>query len=516
MQEQISEIFIYIKGTFKRKWLAICLAWLICLAGWALIMMLPDKYKSVAKVHVDSSTLLDPLLEDIAIQHDGEALVRVMKELMFTTPNLDKIIALSGLGASVENGLQRVQLYKDMRAGIFISGGSRDGLFEITYQSESPNMAKSVVSAVLTVFSEQTQQSTLDDANNSQNFIEKQIREYEIRLRDAEKVRESFKRKNFSLLDNFGLLPEKGQVDKLHVATEDLENARLLLREAISKRNVLAIQMREVSQSGDTWSASSDIRKKTPEEERISALQRRKTDLRLKYTDNHPAISAVEITLAEAIRSKEEKGRANASAGIPNAGVMSNPFVQQLVISLNGAEADVASNRARVVFLENRIKKYKVQLDARLGVETDMQNLNRDYETVQKNYEQLVQRREQARMSEKVDSETVSIKFRVADPPNKPLLPSGPKRLLLLSIVFLLSLIVGFGVVFLLYYVQPTFLTTRQLREVTGLPILGNVSLQTSGRKIKKNDFMFNFVFVVLICAYVGLMGFEYMRLQSM
>jgi uncharacterized protein involved in exopolysaccharide biosynthesis len=187
-------------------------------------MFLPNTYTSLAKVHIDSKTMLEPLLEGISVKQDSAMLVRVMKQLMFTTPNLDKIIELSNLDLLVKNDVQRVELYNDMKEKIGITGGKKDGLFEITYDSNEPNMAKNVVTSVLTVFSEQTQLSTMEDVNSSQRFIEQQIREYEVRLRSAEKTREAFKRSNFGLLPNES--EGKGQIGRLNSAYQQLDNAK--------------------------------------------------------------------------------------------------------------------------------------------------------------------------------------------------------------------------------------------------------------------------------------------------
>ena len=176
----------------------------------------------------------------------------------------------------------------------------------------------------------------------------------------------------------------------------------------------------------------------------------------------------------------------------------------------------MASSSTRIDYLKQRIEKHKDQLNSRLMVETEMLNINRDYDTISGNYRALLQRREQARMSEKVDAETVSIKFKTVDPPKKPLAPSSPKRLLLLSGVLFMGLGAGFGLALLYFLLKPTYMTARQLREVTGLPVLGIISEQVlDGSKNTKGVFMFAFILLGLIFVYLGFMSFEYMRLKD-
>ena len=119
-------------------------------------------------------------------------------------------------------------------------------------------------------------------------------------------------------------------------------------------------------------------------------------------------------------------------------------------------------------------------------------------------------------MSEKVDTEAVSIKFKIADPPNKPLSPSGPKRMPLLSGVLVMGFGAGFGLAYLFFYIRPTYSTPRQVRALTALPVLGMISMQNlDGSNDKKSIFIFVSVMVGLVFVYLGLMSFEYMRLNG-
>ena len=57
-----------------------------------------------------------------------------------------------------------------------------------------------------------------------------------------------------------------------------------------------------------------------------------------------------------------------------------------------------------------------------------------------------------------------------------PLVPSGPKRGLLSTLVLLASVGAGIGLAVLLQQVRPVFSTKDSLRQATGLPVLGSVT----------------------------------------
>ncbi|MBA4260373.1 MAG: hypothetical protein C0446_14515, partial [Chitinophaga sp.] len=94
MHEQLSAIFYYVKGTLKYKWTLLVVASLLSISGWVFVLTMPDKYASEARVHVETRTMLQPLLRGMAIQSDIRGLLRVMQLLMFTKSNVEQIIKL--------------------------------------------------------------------------------------------------------------------------------------------------------------------------------------------------------------------------------------------------------------------------------------------------------------------------------------------------------------------------------------------------------------------------------------
>ncbi len=85
----------------------------------------------------------------------------------------------------------------------------------------------------------------------------------------------------------------------------------------------------------------------------------------------------------------------------------------------------------------------------------------------------LVARRESANIAAEMSTQTGIADFRVIDPPTLPTKPSAPNRLLLLPLAALVGLAAGFALTFLISQLRPAFSDPRQLREVTGLPVLG-------------------------------------------
>lgn len=511
MQEQLAQYFYYVRGALKYKWLALGIAWMICIAGWSFVFTMPNKYLSEARVHVETKTMLQPLLRGMTIQSDTVALLRIMQVLMFTKNNIEQIIKLSDL-SKFSSDMEPTVLIEKLKKEIKIEGG-QDEVFTIKYETTSPTVAKNVVEAVLTVFSEQTHQSTLAGTDIAKKFIDNQVQEYETRLRNAEKAKENFKRANL------GLLPDQGGegVGQIQAATTQLEEVQLTLDSTLSRRKALLDQLNEVKQSKQSWEVNDVNQKLTEKDALIESLVSRKRELLMRFTENHPEIVSITRILED-----EKQKQQNEVTELPNGDfvtpkTMANPYIQTIKLALNETDAEIASQKAKANQLQTRIAKMKNELNLKLSVETELQNLNRDYDSIKKSYEQLLASREQAAMSEKVDDQAEALKFKIADAPNTPLKPSSPKRELFYSALLVVGSAVGFVISLLLYIVKPTVMSTFQLGQLTGLPVLGSISMKTNSIEIKKykQDLVrYYLVSASLVTVYCGFMAIEILSID--
>lgn len=510
MQQELSEIYFYLKGTLKYKRIAMLLALLVCISGWSYVFVMQDKFESKAKVHIDSSTILRPLMRGMVIEPDVSALIRIIYQLMFTRPNLEKVVELSRLKPVNSGHVIDDDLIEKLKNEIKISGAGSKDIFDIGYSAADPETAKSVVQAVLTVFSEQTQGKALADATDAQKFIEQQIREYEIRLQEAEKAKEDFKRSNLDLLS------DSGQFGQLAQLKEQLNQANTNLEQAIARKNVLAEQVEDVQDSDEDWGLPDVTDNVAQEDAQISQLMNKRNDLLIKYTEHHPDVIAID-KLIESIKAQNEQNKntqpEQTRTDTLGPRKLANPYVQALKTGLDNAQAEIAANQALIGSIKERMAQIEHGLSDKLALETEMKNLNRDYETISGKYTELLARREQARITESVDDQTSRLKFKIADPPTKPSKPSFPNRPLFYSLILVAGLVFGFGIAFLIYFIRPVFMSTRQVRAVTGLPSLGSVSLTSQGIiKAKDFDWMLLITIIIMIASYTSIILFEVLK----
>lgn len=515
MHELIGDLLNHAQGATRYKWTMAVTAWLVCLLGWVFVSQMPDRYEAEARVHVDTRSVLRPLLTGLAIQPDVSGRIRLMAKLMFSRPNLEKVARMTDLDLGVKNETAMEELVKRLQDSMKISGGESD-LFTIAFQDPDPKVAKKVVQALLTIFVEQTLGESREDSNSAQKFLDQQIKEYETRLQVSEKAREEFKRANY------GMLPGEGanMYDQVAALAKQLEEAKMAQQEAMDRRDEMQRQLEDEEAAAAERGVETPAQEAeaTPLDARIQTLQSKLDELMLKYTKSHPDVVAARKTLADLERQKEEeaaKAKAQAESlagGGPPPGVAENPVYQQMKLALGEAEANVATLASRVKNYESKIENLKQQMDQRLKVETQLQGLNRDYEAVKTNYNQLLTRRETARMSENVEQNTDSVKFRIVDPPQVPTKPAAPNRILLSTLVLFAGVGGGLALAIFLALLRPAYASTQKLREVTNLPVLGSVSMNwiPDVRRRKWRQFV-NFVisFAVLLVVFAGVLTLE-------
>jgi uncharacterized protein involved in exopolysaccharide biosynthesis len=152
---------------------------------------------------------------------------------------------------------------------------------------------------------------------------------------------------------------------------------------------------------------------------------------------------------------------------------------QQLKVTLAEAEGNVAELRTRLAGLENRYNRARSSAKLKPELEEQLAQLNREYQVQKANFEQLVARRESAKLTGQLD-ESAAVDFRVVDPPRVSPGPVAPDRLKLILVVLVLSCAAGIGTSYAASQMFPTLSSVRDLYAVAQRPVLGAIALQVT------------------------------------
>jgi polysaccharide chain length determinant protein (PEP-CTERM system associated) len=489
MSPMVDRILDEVRGAWRFRWVALAAAWGLCLIGWIAVLSLPDMYQASARVFVDTRTVLRPLLQGLAIENDVDSQLNMVRQAMLGRPQLERVARETGLDLRATTPESRAVLIDKLRTRISIMGGSQDprssgGLFVISYQDSNRDMSLKVVDKLLNSFVEDTLGGNREGSETAQKFLREQIADYERRLSESEARLAEFKKRNV------GLMPGAQGGDyftRLQNEMEQVKQAQAKLGVTISRRDELQRQLQGAmpfvasaqtasaarggaGQAGGAGGAGDTA-------SRIQETQARIDDLLLRFTERHPDVIAARETLQQLQERQEEEIAALRRGDRGGAsGVATNPVYQSIQLSLNEAEVEIAALRGEINDRQSKVKELRALVDTVPEVEAEYAHLNRDYDVTRAQYSALVDRLERARLSEQAD-ETGIVRFEVIDPPAASYFPVAPQRPQLLGIVLVLGLAAGGGVAYLLHWLRPVFNNVRNLNEITGLPVLGAVSM---------------------------------------
>ncbi len=494
MHELLTQIYNHVRMAWRYRWLALTVTVVVSLVGSLSVMALPDTYKVSAKLYLDTQSLLRPALRGLALESSsGLEALALLRRTLLVRPNLEEIARATDLDLQATTPVETERMLERLRSNISISQTRRENIFTISYEDNEAQLAKRVVDAVLNLFLERSLGAVRRGTVATQEFLDKQIKEYEAKLIAAEERLKDFKARNM------GFLPGATSdfVSKREALAQTLQDARLQLQEAQNRRNEMKRQLEDSSDLHFVEDLPS------PLDGRIQQLESRVDELLLRYTERHPDVVIARGLIDDLKAQKQAQIESITEEGQVDA---NNPIYQGLKVALSSADAEVAGLAVRAKEYETRLTEVDRLIDQSLKVEAEYARLNRDYGVLQRNYQGFVSRREQAEIGSEAEQTGENLQVRIIEPPRVPVLPTGPKRNLLSIAVLVLGIGVGAALAWLLSLINPVFFDVRQMASTLERPILGTMSF--SGLKTmaqpRAEVITFALAFVVVLAAYGG------------
>ncbi|MEP6879959.1 MAG: Wzz/FepE/Etk N-terminal domain-containing protein, partial [Nitrosospira sp.] len=97
MEELTTQLLVYLKGTWKYRWIAVAAAWIVAIAGWVIVYKLPDDYQASARIYVDTQNVLKPLMAGMTISPDLQQQVSIMSRTLISRPNVERVVRMVDL-----------------------------------------------------------------------------------------------------------------------------------------------------------------------------------------------------------------------------------------------------------------------------------------------------------------------------------------------------------------------------------------------------------------------------------
>ncbi|MCF6216257.1 MAG: hypothetical protein L3J58_08785 [Emcibacter sp.] len=515
MNEIYQQLISILYGVWRRRIIAISIAWVICVVGWVFVAQIPNKYESTARIHVDAETFLKPLLGRMAVQNNIYNQVAMMRQTLISRPNIEKVIRMTDQDLLINGEEEMDAKIAEIMDNINISIIAAN-LFTITYVHESPAIAKSVVDSFLNIFMEENLGQNRKDLTSAVRFIEDQIREYEEQLEISEQRAMEFRQRNMALLS------DKTYFEKLQASVQEVNAVKQTLVEYNNRKQQLIESMKNTPAfvpsrgMGPSLRGGGDVSATSALQNRLNTMEARLDELYVRgYKDQHPDVRIVQNQI-ESLRAKLEQEQGDFNEALKNndtealqasGGVMPNPVYDQLSIKLFDLEGEIASLESRLINRQEANKHLQSMAHRIPEVEAELARLNRDYGVLKKNYTEMVSKRESAKISSDLETNTDRVRFRIIDPPQEAREPISPNRLLLVIGVLVAGLGTGVFFAFMLSQMHTTYSIEQNLRDKFPYPVLGSISILRSNEELqlsKRKLIMFSIMMAGLLASSIS------------
>lgn len=463
MNDLYEQFLVAVHSVWNRRWLALAVAWIVCLLGWLAVAMIPNTYESKTRIFVK--------LEDVLAQQVGigsgsvKRDIERVRETMTSSVNLEKVIRSTQLGDEITTPRQMENAVAGLTKHIQIKS-PKDNLFEISATSgrsdlsdgQNAKLAQDIVQKMIDIFREENLAGSRGEMRETLAFLDQQLAARQKDLEAAEQKRLAFEAAHPQLIGG-----AQGLAQKLDTTTDAKRNVDADLAAAQSALAAIDGQLagtpRTLVVAGQGGGARGAL---AQAEADLTSMKARG------LTESHPDVISANKQIA-LLRKQVASGGAD-TTGTPN------PAYASLLSIRADRQATIQALLARKAGLQAEVTAIAANRSTEPGVAAEAQRISRDYDVLRQQYDKLLQDREELRLRGQVENERSSVKFEVLDPPSAPRVPSAPNRPLLLLGVLILGVSAGVGVAFAIAQLRSTFATANGLERAMAMPVLGTVS----------------------------------------
>ncbi|MFP4047384.1 MAG: GumC family protein [Bacteroidales bacterium] len=505
MNIQKIEIGPYLEIARRRKmWIAIPFL-LSLIIGIGIIIISDKMYKASTTVLIEEQSVSRSYVEP-AVRQEIDSQVNKISKQINSRSNLEDLINEYELKkvrenkykkfiSEIKNSIQNISVntgnaegeYKidmkseldnihNVRENIEIQFDDKNQSIEISFQWHSPRLAADVTNALASQFIAQSLNLRQDMVIGTTKFLDSEVERIRKELIQKELALEEFKRKHMGMLpnqlqSNLNISSQfKDELSNLEAKVESEKQRYLFLSRQ------LALNMDQQNSNGETL---------------IEELQRQQDkldELLFRYTENHPDVQNLKRRIDKIKFVLNTQGEADSSNGEVQYGSndengsfssdTDSPELQRIQNNINRYQDKI--NEIRV-----QLRTYRNRIENTSQVELELINLERDYDTVNKRYQDLLSKKLNAQLAEKLEQWQKGEHFRIVDEALPPLAPYQPDIPRILLLAAALGLGLGGGAAYMREIMDPGFYAPEEIEAYLDTEVV--VSFPFDDQSYKKS-----------------------------
>jgi len=480
---------------------------LIALKGWVFTLFVlvafsiltvgkfwPEKYETSTTLNADVTNIIQPLLKGRAEMTGIDRSVQA-QELIYTRRIMRKVAEETGLvKPDDEVGIQEAVI-NGLRSSVRIRNEGKN-FFKISYSNENQNLSFKVLNAVVDAFIVDTSEKKRRESRSAYEFINQQVNSYKRQLLVAEEKLKDFKSSNFDGT-------ESAVANKIETLRSKIEEMNLTIEETLEQITLLQEQLEDEREYQAARTEIDEL------QSRLHGLKSRLDEMRLSYQENYPDIVELkdqQAALELVITATQEQG--NVSRFSSGEGTK-NPLYENLRKTLSATVLKHRSQSKRKESLQRLLKQEYARAERVAARTADLSELVRDNRVTRNIYEEMLGRKEKARLSMTLDVEGQGVSYKIQEPAVFPLQPSGLRFEYFAMAGPAAGLLASLGLIILYVLVDPrvrspSLLVQKLPADIELLIVVPHINSSITKRIVRTDIAVLSFLFIMAVGIYAA------------
>jgi protein tyrosine kinase modulator len=495
----------YLEIIFHRKWLLIVPVIFITLLAWGYSYTITPMYQSTAVIEVDERAKENPYIKGFSKSTPIRSRLGNILERIKSRSMIEDIVKELNLNKNIKNKLKYRELIETLRRNVSVNL-TRGRLLKVTCSYSDKNDCQKIVNLLTRKIIKENLDLQDKETESGIEWIEKEMEFYKKKMVQSEDQLRAFKEKYAELMPEelvsqlyssityqpsySGSQPVNPPFPKDYLRTmgmrgssiyslryqnysEQLLNQGVKFKELQRKKDMLLKQLA----NEDEFVISQRVTETNPVirslRQELVQKQVKLAKLMVDSTEEHPIVKR----LSEEIENLQKTIQSGANLTIKEQTSSLNPIYQAARTELAEVERNIAALEERIEISKTIAEAAFEKLKQLPEKQKELSQLTRDTVNHSKTYSQLLQKRELARVTRRLEIEERGTKFRILDNAEVPIRPYKPKRNLIVIAGFFLGVVLGGGLIVLAETTDHSFEEANQLREFLPVPMLGATSM---------------------------------------
>ncbi len=470
----------FVRIAARRKW-AILLPFLfISLATVVVAHYLPNRYRSETVILVVPQQVPESYVRSTVTSRIEDRLQSISQQILSRT-RLERIIQDFNLYEKERRVGIMEDIVEKMRTRDIRVDTLKGDAFRIAFIGDNPVTVMRVTDRLASHFIDENLRDREILAQGTNQFLTVQLEDARRRLIEQEKKLEQYR------IQHSGELPSQSagnlqQVQNLQLQVQAVVESmnRDVDRKLILERALADVRAMDAQSLAAT--APSANLSEQPVAVQLAAAEKELGEIQLRLTPEHPDVIRLKRRVAGLKQRAEAESLAaplspESSAPTTPGQALQRNRERALLAELESLDRQITNKRAEEQRLRKLAAGYQARIEAVPARETELAELTRDHETVQKMYTDLLAKNEESKIAANLERRQIGEQFKILDPARPAEKPFSPNRVMINLAGIAGGLMFGLAFAAFLEYRDASFRTQDEVSAVLSLPVLAQIPL---------------------------------------